>query len=46
MSQLIDDILNNNLKHIYKKDEKPDLKFVPLPKWDLINFKNYASIAV
>lgn len=46
MHQLIDDILNNNLKHIYKKNEKPDLKFVPLPKWDLINFKKYASMAV
>ncbi|MGQ9845442.1 MAG: B12-binding domain-containing radical SAM protein [Caldisericia bacterium] len=46
MHQLIDDILNNNLKSIYIKNEKPDLKFVPLPKWDLINFKNYASMAV
>ncbi|MGC9088778.1 MAG: B12-binding domain-containing radical SAM protein [Caldisericia bacterium] len=46
MPQLINDILNDSLKHIYKQDEKPDLKYVPLPKWDLINFKNYASMSV
>lgn len=46
MPQLINDILKNNSKHIYKQDEKPDLKFVPLPKWDLINLKNYASMPV
>ncbi len=46
MPQLINDILNDSLKRIYKQDEKPDLKYVPLPKWDLINFKNYASMSV
>lgn len=46
MPYLIEDIINGNLKHIYKQDEKPDLRIVPVPKWDLINLKNYASMSV
>ena len=37
---------NNNLKRIYTTKERPDITKTPLPDWSLINFKNYATMAV
>jgi radical SAM superfamily enzyme YgiQ (UPF0313 family) len=32
--------------HLYASQEKPDITTTPLPKWDLINRKHYASLSV
>lgn len=34
------------LKKIYESSEKPDLKSTPLPDWQLINPKDYASMCI
>ena len=40
------DLENNNLKHVYKSEEKPDLEMTPVPMWSLINSKDYASLSM
>ncbi len=46
MPYLIEDMKNGNLKHIYESEGKPDLKLVPIPRWDLIDTKYYASMSI
>ncbi len=46
MHDLIEDMDKGDLKHLYIPFRKPDMKEVPIPRWDLIDFKNYASIPV
>lgn len=40
------DLKENNLKYVYKSDEKPELANTPLPDWSLINPKDYASLSI
>lgn len=42
----LEDLENNNLKPIYTSEERPDISRTPLPLWNLINFKNYSSMAI
>ncbi|MCX5895553.1 MAG: B12-binding domain-containing radical SAM protein [Proteobacteria bacterium] len=44
--QLVADIENGSLKKYYASDKQPKLDITPLPQWDLINFKDYVSMAV
>lgn len=46
MDELIKDMENGNLKHLYIPERRPDMSEIPVPKWDLVNFKNYVSIPV
>ncbi|NLI56793.1 B12-binding domain-containing radical SAM protein [bacterium] len=46
MPYLIEDMKSGSLKHIYESEGKPDLKLVPVPRWDLIDIKHYASMAI
>jgi radical SAM superfamily enzyme YgiQ (UPF0313 family) len=39
--QMIEDFKNGRLKKIYKPEKLPDLQNVPLPRWDLVNFKKF-----
>jgi len=32
--------------HIYTSSEKPDITTTPLPRWELINIKHYASLSI
>jgi radical SAM superfamily enzyme YgiQ (UPF0313 family) len=40
------DLERGEARHIYSSQEKPDISITPLPRWDLINFKHYASLSV
>ena len=40
------DLEAGNPRRIYTTEEKPDITTTPLPKWDLINMKYYASMSV
>ncbi len=42
----IDDLEHNRAKHIYTSDKWADLKTTPVPLWNLINIKKYASINI
>ena len=40
------DLVAGNPTPIYTTEEKPDITLTPLPRWDLINMKLYASMSV
>ena len=46
LPQFISDLKNNKLKRIYKPDSFPEIKETPLPLWELINMKKYASMSI
>jgi radical SAM superfamily enzyme YgiQ (UPF0313 family) len=42
MPELVADMTSGNLKDVYNREERPDIRQTPVPRWDLINFKHYA----
>lgn len=42
----LDDLQNGRPQRIYASGEKPDITRTPIPLWSLVNFKNYATMAV
>ncbi|MCL0073836.1 B12-binding domain-containing radical SAM protein [Dehalococcoidia bacterium] len=42
----LEDLKNGCTKHIYVTDKRPDLTKTPVPMWDLIDFKHYATLSV
>lgn len=46
ISSLMNDLKKGELKKIYYSDERPDIESVPIPKWDLINLKDYARMTI
>jgi radical SAM superfamily enzyme YgiQ (UPF0313 family) len=46
MPQLVEDMDRGTLHHTYADPGRPDITGVPAPRWDLINFKDYAAMAV
>jgi len=42
----LEDLSRGEPKHIYSSDLKPDMATTPLPRWDILNVKNYASLAI
>lgn len=41
----MEDLRNGTPKKIYISDKRPDIKNVPIPKWDLINLNDYAKMS-
>jgi radical SAM superfamily enzyme YgiQ (UPF0313 family) len=46
MPQLIEDLKGGALRHHYQADGRPDITRTPSPRWDLIDFRHYATMAV
>jgi radical SAM superfamily enzyme YgiQ (UPF0313 family) len=46
ISQLIEDMKMGTLRHSYQAAGRPDITRVPVPRYDLINFRHYATMAV
>jgi radical SAM superfamily enzyme YgiQ (UPF0313 family) len=46
IAALIRDMISGQLKQIYQAPDKPDLSATPVPRWDLIPFKDYATMLV
>lgn len=42
----MEDLKRGKPKRIYLSNEKPNIKTVPVPKWDLINMNDYARMAL
>lgn len=42
MPALVTDMESGDLKEIYRSQERPDIRQTPVPRWDLIRFKDYA----
>lgn len=46
MPQLIADLQAGTLRHCYRAPGRPDIAQVPAPRWDLIDLRSYATMAV
>ncbi|WP_051962962.1 B12-binding domain-containing radical SAM protein [Mesoaciditoga lauensis] len=46
MSKLVNDIEKGEVKHYYASPRFPDIKKTPVPRWDLLNLKWYASMSL
>jgi radical SAM superfamily enzyme YgiQ (UPF0313 family) len=44
--QLIQDMLRGTVQHHYHAPGRPDISKVPVPRWDLVDFRHYATMAV
>ena len=42
MPELVADMISGRLKPFYHRRERPDIRRTPVPRWDLIRFKDYA----
>ncbi len=40
------DLEKNKLQPVYTSPKRPDITTTPIPLWNLINFKNYATMAI
>jgi radical SAM superfamily enzyme YgiQ (UPF0313 family) len=46
IGQLIADMAAGTVRHTYKDPGKPDITTTPVPRWDLIRMKDYATMAL
>ncbi|MBU0980089.1 MAG: B12-binding domain-containing radical SAM protein [Nanoarchaeota archaeon] len=46
LPMFLEDLKDGKPKHIYTSKERPDITDTPIPQWSLINFKDYADMAV
>ncbi len=46
LPMFLKDLAAGNPRRLYATQEKPDITRTPLPRWDLINMKYYASMSV
>jgi len=46
MGDLIRDMIAGCVRPVYEERKKPDLKNVPVPRYDLLDFKDYACMSV
>lgn len=46
LPRFLHDLDQDNLHHIYSSEERPDITNTPAPMWQLIDFNDYASMAI
>ena len=46
MVELVADMTNSTVKKCYQAPGHPEMSTVPIPRWDLVNLKHYATMAV
>lgn len=46
LPQFLEDLKSGNLKRIYQSSSKPLITTTPIPRWDLLDLKNYSSLAI
>ncbi len=46
LPEFLEDLAGGCCRRVYNSPGKPDLVHTPIPQWDLINFKDYASMSV
>lgn len=42
----LEDLKNGNPKHVYSTEEFPEISTSPIPMWELLNIKKYASLSL
>jgi len=46
LPRFLHDLDNNKLKKVYRSKKRPDITKTPIPMWSLINFRDYATMAL
>lgn len=46
MPELVRDLARGALRRVYRAAGRPDITTVPVPRWDLIRFRHYVTMAV
>jgi radical SAM superfamily enzyme YgiQ (UPF0313 family) len=46
MAEIVADLRNGTLKSIYRAERFPDITRTPIPRWDLVDLRQYASLGV
>jgi radical SAM superfamily enzyme YgiQ (UPF0313 family) len=46
MPQLVADLQVGRVERLYQATHRPDMARSPVPRWDLVNFKDYVTMAV
>jgi radical SAM superfamily enzyme YgiQ (UPF0313 family) len=46
LPQFLEDLKNGNPKPVYSSDEYPDIDISPVPMWELLEVKKYASLSM
>ena len=46
MPQVVEDMRRGTVRHAYTTSNRPDITRVPLPRWELIDFRNYVTMSV
>jgi radical SAM superfamily enzyme YgiQ (UPF0313 family) len=46
LPQFLSDLANGKTKYLYSTDEFPDISLTPIPKWNLLDRKKYASLSL
>jgi radical SAM superfamily enzyme YgiQ (UPF0313 family) len=46
LPQFLNDLEQGRAKKVYSSDQFPDISQTPIPKWDLLTLKNYASMSI
>lgn len=46
LPQFLNDLENGTPKQVYKTDEFPDISLTPIPLWELLDIKKYASLSL
>lgn len=46
MPALVADLVAGTVQHFYNGDRKPDVRRTPIPRWDLIRLRDYATMSV
>lgn len=46
LPQFLDDLETGDPKYVYTSDKFPDITNTPIPRWDLLDMKKYASMSI
>lgn len=46
ISELVADMESGQVKAVYESTERPDVGLTPIPRWDLLDMRNYALMSV
>ena len=46
MPQLVNDLESGRLQPVYRASAWPDIRQTPIPRWDLVDLRNYVTMAV
>jgi radical SAM superfamily enzyme YgiQ (UPF0313 family) len=46
MERVVEDLQRGQLQRIYRPTERPEITRSPIPRWDLIEFRNYVTMSV